>query len=193
MDESQILSKIIRNRRSIYPSVYTGETVEDEVVWQLLELANWAPNHRKTEPWRFQVFAGEGKKRLAEYLLDYYKQNTEEQDWSEIKMKKIYDKPIKSSHVIAICMQRDTLERLPEWEELSAVACAVQNMWLGCSALGLASYWSSPSSMIKARTFLDLEEGQRCLGLFYIGVPIPGLESKSTRGDIREKTNWRTI
>jgi nitroreductase len=33
--------------------------------------------------------------------------------------------------------------QLPEWEEVSAVACAVQNMWLAGTAAGVHGYWSS--------------------------------------------------
>ena len=192
MHRDNTLNHIIKNRRSIYPSMYTGEVVGTEVIEQLLENANWAPNHKKTEPWRFIVFGGEGKKELADYLLAYYKMKTPESDWSEIKMKKIHSKPIISSHVIAICMQRDEDERVPEWEEIAAVSCAVQNMWLTASDLGLASYWSSPSSIQNGQAFLGLKEGQRCLGLFYIGVPKPEAPRTSVRGPISSKVEWRS-
>ena len=41
-------------------------------------------------------------------------------------------------------MQRDPGERIPEWEELASVACAVQNMWLSATSYGIGAYWSSP-------------------------------------------------
>lgn len=191
MKKSSTLNQIIANRRSIYPSMYTGEIVEKEVIEQLLENANWAPNHKKTEPWRFIVFEGKGKERLADYLLSYYKKQTPAEEWSDIKMKKIHSKPIVSSHVIAICMQRDSEMRLAEWEEIAAVSCAVQNMWLTASDMGLATYWSSPSSIQNAHSFLQLEEGQRCLGLFYIGMPKPEAPRSSSRRPIESKVQWR--
>lgn len=35
------------------------------------------------------------------------------------------------------------LQENPEWEEMCAVACAVQNMYLMATSLGVAGYWSS--------------------------------------------------
>lgn len=183
---------IIRTRRSIYPNMYTGEIVPNDVIKILLESANWAPTHKKTEPWRFIVFEQNGKSALANYLVDYYKNHTPKDQWSDIKMKKIYEKPIQSSHVIAICMKRDSMERLPEWEEIAAVSCAVQNLWLAATEFGLAGYWSSPSSMINGSEFLQLEEGERCLGIFYLGVPLDDIPNTGVRAPIEDKVRWRS-
>jgi hypothetical protein len=42
--------------------------------------------------------------------------------------------------MIAIGMKRRALaeKEMPEWEEMCAVACAVQNLWLAATARGLA-------------------------------------------------------
>ena len=57
-----------------------------------------------------------------------------------------------TSHVICICLNRSQEDFIPEWEEISAVAMSVQNMWLTCSANNLGCYWSSP----KIISMLDL-------------------------------------
>lgn len=46
---------------------------------------------------------------------------------------------------IAIYVKKDPKpgKAMPEWEETAAVSCAVQNMWLMATALGLAGYWTS--------------------------------------------------
>ena len=46
---------------------------------------------------------------------------------------------------------------------IEAVACAVQNMWLSCTTLGIGSYWSSPKSIIEAKEFLGLDENEKCI------------------------------
>ncbi|MCB0704536.1 MAG: nitroreductase [Saprospiraceae bacterium] len=163
------LNNIIRTRRSIYPKQYSERPIEQAVLQEILENANWAPTHKKTEPWRFIVFEGANRQHLSDYLGNYYLANTPAEKQSEIKLKNIRIKPVQASIVIAICMQRDPEERLPEWEEVAAVASAVQNMWLSCTAYGIGAYWSSPSSIIKAGEFLQLASGERCLGLFYMG------------------------
>jgi len=54
----------------------------------------------------------------------------------------------------------------PEWEEISAVAMAVQNMWLACTALEIGAYWSSPSLINHLDEFFNFNEGESCLGFF---------------------------
>ena len=39
--------------------------------------------------------------------------------------------------IVAVTMVPDPNERIPEIEEVEAVACAVQSMYLTCAALGL--------------------------------------------------------
>ena len=189
MNTLQSAEGIIRQRRSIYPANYTGEKISDEIILQLLDLANQAPNHKKTEPWRFVIYSGEGLLKLSEFESKAYWENTSADNFSEIKFKKTKNKALRSSHVIAICMQT-TPELLPEWEEIAAVACAVQNLWLACCSSGLACYWSTPKYAIGQVPFFNLDAGQKCLGLFYIGVPQDDLAPKSGRKPIENKIKW---
>ncbi len=188
----QSISEIMQRRRAVFPKTYIpGKPIERAVIQQLLDNANWAPTHRLTEPWRFQVFHSlESRQALSDMVADFYKRNTPAALFSEEKMKKSADKPLLSGAVIAIIMQRDPEARVPEWEEIASVAMAVQNMWLSCTALGLGCYWSTPKAALEANDFLGLGPGQRCLGLFYLGwhdmPPLPG-----KRSPITEKTTWR--
>jgi nitroreductase len=187
--EADQLNQLIKKRRSIYPEAYIEKSIDRSIIVQILENANWAPNHKHTAPWRFKVFRGKSLERLADYLGQWYKDNTPEEAFSAMKLKKTQQKPLRSGCVIAICMQRDPEERLPEWEEIAAVACAVENMWLSCTAYGIGCYWSSPESILQAHDFLQLNEGERCLGLFYMGYhELPGMESK--REPIENKVVW---
>ncbi len=190
MDNFDQLTQIIRSRRSVFPPMFSGEKIADEEVMELLENANWAPNHKKTEPWRFRVFNGPSLQKLSDYLGDYYEKNTPPEAFSQKKLEKTRKKPLMCSHIIAICMQRDPEERLPEWEELSAVSCAVMNLWLSVTAKGFGGYWSSPKAILEADEFLELEKGEQCWGLFYLGIPKEGLELKGDRGNIEEKVKW---
>ena len=183
------VNELIQKRRSVYPISYIDKPIPKEIIEQILENANWAPNHRQTEPWRFIVFRGEGRKRLSKYLGNYYKKNTPEDKFLEGKYQKTLEKPLQSSCVIAICMQRDEAERVPEWEEIAATACAVQNMYLTCTAYGIGCYWSSPKSIIEGNDFLKLQPGQRCLGLFYMGYH--NQEAfRPRRRPVADKTRW---
>lgn len=183
------LSELIRSRRSVFPNMYNDRPIAEEVLAGILENANWAPTHRRTEPWRFHIFRGPARRRLADYLADHYRQNTPADQVSEVKLRKAMEKPLQADTVIAICMQRDPEERIPEWEEVAAVACAVQNMWLTCTAHGIGSYWSSPRAMLEAGEWLGLPEGQRCLGVFYMGHYDPA-PLQGRREPVSDKIKW---
>lgn len=186
------LGELIRRRRAIFPKSYLYERPVDRVLLeQVLENANWAPTHKRTEPWRFQVFhSAESRNRLGDYLSGFYRQNTPAEAFSEEKMIKSGENPRRAGAVIAIILHREPAESIPEFEEIAAVAMAVQNMWLTCTALGLGSYWSTPKAALEAGDFLDLAPNERCLGLFYLGWhDMPEIAGK--RGDVAEKTIWR--
>ena len=57
MKKSEIVKEIIESRRSIFPKDYSGEDILEEI----LNSSNFAPNHKRTKPWRFRVFKGEEK------------------------------------------------------------------------------------------------------------------------------------
>ncbi|WP_235298314.1 nitroreductase family protein [Portibacter marinus] len=189
MSDFETITRIIQERRSVFPPMYEDKEIEDEVIRDILNNANWAPTHRKTEPWRFKILKGQKKSELAEFLVDHYKSHTPSEDFSSMKLKKTKKKVLKSAAVIAICMKRDPNESVPEWEEIAAVACAVQNMWLTCTTLGIGSYWSTPKSIEDLGGFLNLKEGEKCLGLFYMGFMKDAVYT-SERTSIENKVEW---
>ena len=186
------ISTLIHKRRAIFPKTYIqGKAIGRSVIEQILENANQAPTHRLTEPWRFQVFHSENsRKQLSAYMSDFFRKNTAPELFTEEKMQKAGENPLLAGAVIAIIMRRDPEARIPEWEEIASVAMAVQNMWLSCTAINLGCYWSSPKAALEANEFLGLGEGERCLGLFYMGWhEMPEIPGK--RGAVEEKVVWR--
>lgn len=187
------LTELIHERRSIFPLMFTGEKVDDELIMQLLQNANQAPTHKQTEPWRFHTITGAKLEALAQFFQVTYKTETRVEDFQGVKYRKLRKEIELSSHVIIISMQRDPEESLPEWEEIAAVACAVQNLFLSVTAAGLGGYWSSPGLMIDhIQKFINMEKGERCLGFFYLGVPQKNLDLKVEKGTLKDKIKWYT-
>ena len=178
---------LIKTRRSIFPEQFNSKEIDDETIDLLLESANWAPTHKKTEPWRFKIIRGDSKVRLGEFLAKKYKENTVK--FSEYKFKKLLKKPMLSSVVLLICMQRDHNESIPEWEEIAAVSMSVQNMWLTCYANNIGSYWSTPSFLKEYGDLINLNENETSLGFFFMGV-YNHKESPKLRDDINSKVDW---
>lgn len=190
MKESiSIVKNLLSERRTIKPDQYTGEPVDDHFINQILEQANWAPTHGYTEPWRFVVYKGEALKRLGAFMAKYDQGNPQAEDFNQMRYDRLANRPLKASHVIGIAMKPGTNPKIPEIEEVCAVAMAVQNMWLMAYSLGLGAYWSTGSIAFSEalRTFMGFDESHKTLGLFYIGKPaidnpkgrrISGVESK---------------
>ncbi|MEO9512179.1 MAG: nitroreductase [Flavobacteriaceae bacterium] len=178
---------VIKKRRSVFPKQYNDKPIAKDTLVKLLEAANWAPTHKKTEPWRFKVLMGDKKNELGEFLSNKYLEVVEKP--KSVKVKKLKENAVLSTAVITICMQRDSTESLPEWEELAATAMAVQNIWLGCTELGIGCYWSSPGLIKYMDEFFELADGERCLGFLYMGYYDDTAEP-STRTPIMEKVEW---
>jgi len=178
---------LIKERRSIFPQQYIDKPIAKETLEKILEAANWAPTHKKTEPWRFKVLTGEKKQELGIFLSNKYEEV--DPNPKQVTIKKLQFNPSSSGAVIAICMQRDPKESLPEWEEIASTAMAVQNMWLCCTELGIGSYWASPGLIKFMDEFFNLNEGERCLGFFYMGY-FEGDVISSARTPIANKVEW---
>lgn len=185
------INDLIRMRRTIYPEQFSQRKVHKEQLEVLLTNAQWAPTHGNTQPWRFKVFTETALERLSDFLGQTYLEITPKEQQNELKLAKLISRPLKSSVVIAICMARQKEERIPEIEEIEAVACAIQNLHLSCTAYGLGGFWSSPKLIYSTQMndFLAIGEKDKCLGLFYIGYPAIEWPS-SHRKPLEYNTEW---
>jgi nitroreductase len=192
MMEIEDFNRLIKNRRSIFPKDYTGEIVSDAFIHQLLENANWAPTHKLTEPWRFVVFTGDGLKNLADFQSECYKQVALLQgNFQEDRYEGLKKKPMESSHIIVIGMKRDEKQSVPEWEELGAVFCAIENMYLTASAYGVGCYLSTGgiTNFDEAKSFFGLGINDKLVGFLHVGIP-KGEIRPGNRKPIMEKVRW---
>lgn len=189
MNLSEPINTVIQNRRSVYPYQYeAGARVDDNIIHQILDNANHAPNHKKTAPWRFTVFTGEGLQRFADLQVQLYRKH--HGDENKIKIQKLADYPLMASHIIAIAMKR-TEGKLPEIEEVLAMGCAIENMYLTATAYGLGCYLTTGgiTYIEEAKAHFQLSATDKLIGFFYIGK-IKDLPSAISRHDVSEKVNW---
>lgn len=108
------------------------------------------------------------------------------------KLAKLIRRPKHASVVIAVSMKRQLEERIPEIEEIEAVACAIQNMHLTCTAYGLGGFWSTPQLIYSEQMneFLGLGLKDKCLGLFYIGYPAHPWPETTHRKPLEYNSSW---
>jgi nitroreductase len=185
-------NSLIKNRRSVFPKDYSGEKVDDAIIHQMLENANWAPTHKLTEPWRFVVFTGDGLKKLADFQSECYKEVTSVKgSFQQEKYEGLKIKPMESSHIIAVGMRRDEKKSLPEWEELGAVFCAIENMYITAMAYGIGCYLSTGgiTNFEEAKSFFGLGLEDKLCGFIHVGIPKSEVK-ESKRKPIGEKVKW---
>ncbi len=188
------LNEVIASRRSIYQQQYSGEQVDDAIVHQILKNANWAPTHKLTEPWRFIVFSGKGLAKLAQIQGEIYTKVTKaDNTFKEDRYQNLITKPMQSSHIISIGMKRDPKKSVPEIEEVGAVFCAVQNMYLTAAAYGVGAYLSTGGITYfeEAKEFFGLEKDDKLIGFFHLGMPRID-NPKGNRKPVESKVTWVT-
>ena len=187
----------IRTRRS--HGAVTDEPISMEVVSQILEAAAWAPNHHRTEPWRFAVFMGDGRRHLAEaihtgaYAAAEDIPESERQEDASKAANKVYRAPV----IVAVwtAVGRGLHKNPPAWEDHAAVAAALQNMALATHALGLGGFWKTgkPCTYPSVQKLLGLapDKGDQVMGFFYIGHKDPE-KGEPLRADPHwaENTKW---
>jgi nitroreductase len=169
-EKFKIAAEVIKNRRTIKPAKMNGKMIPDEHVMELLRLADWAPTHKHTEPWRFFVYAGKKAKEFALAHAELYK-STSGREFQQEKYNKILGNGNNVSHIIVSAMKRDAEKRIPETEEICSTAAAIENILIGAAAMGIAGYWSTGGMAHKDefKKFLGLSDDDLVIGIIYLG------------------------
>src|SRR5438874_5941596 len=148
----EVFADLIRTRRT--HKSFGPDPVAPETLDQLLELARWAPNHHRTNPWRFRVVGPETLARLKEAAGPAEAPKLERAQ----------------TLVLASCVLSGDLKQ--DEEDICATACAIYTVLLAAHARGLAGYWRTPRVLrTKAgREAVGLSDGERFLGLIHLGT-----------------------
>ncbi len=189
-EELQAITKVIRERRSVPPLKMNGKKIEKSIVLSILENANFAPNHGRTQPWRFFIFSEESKTKLANFQSDLYKSKNEG-NFDNSKYEKLKQMPLHASHVIGIALKRQDSQKIPFLEEVEAVACAVQNMQLTAKANNVSAFWSTGGVTYYPETKLEfgLNDNDHFLGFLYLGYSDESLP-EFNRKPIEDLIEW---
>lgn len=185
------LWEAIKGRRSI--GKMKAQVPPRESIEKLLEAANWAPSHYRTEPWKFFVLTGAARERLGEAMAAIVRDTlTEpESDESAARLQKEKNKPLRSPVVIAVATQSSEDTRVVEIEQIEAVACAVQNMMLVAHEMGLGTIWRTGGITYEPRLkeFFELKPDEHLLGFIYVGYP-DQVVKPGIRKPVAEKIIW---
>jgi nitroreductase len=159
-------AELVRTRRTSM-IVHPDREVPVELIAELCGLATWAPNHKKTWPWRFAVFTGDGRARLGATMADEMERAG---FGDETKRAKTRTKYLRTPATLVVgCAPH--ADPMLDAENRDAVAAGIQNLLLGATTLGLASFWSTPA-LTRPPAVLELcgfDAGDRLVGIVYLG------------------------
>jgi nitroreductase len=170
-----------------------GKKIDNSIVRQLLELADWAPTHGHTEPWRFVVYSGDAVQQFCHDHAELYKTNTSEEKFLTANYEKLKHQGDNLSHIILVYMKRGNNPKIPAQEEMSAVSCAVENFLLGASTLNIAVLWGSGGMTYNPamKKYLGLAEEDIMMGLLYLGYTDEPFKEGKRIVPLTEKIIWK--
>lgn len=141
---------------------------------RLIEAATWAPNHHLTQPWRFEVLAGDERVRFGDHLAAWIAGDAGPSDRTPRLAESTRTK-LQRSPVIVVVIQQGAAAAGAErtLEDYAACCCATQNLLLAAHAEGLAAKWSTGAmaGWAAARNYFGLGPDDRIVAYVYIGYP----------------------
>jgi nitroreductase len=131
------LDRLIRTRRTSM-LVDIDRPVPHELVERLCGLAQWAPNHKRTWPWRFALVEGDARRDLGNLIADAMQAMGDPAD----KVVKTRGKYLRTPTTLVVGSAPGD-SPLRTAENRDATAAGIQNLMLGATSAGLATYWGS--------------------------------------------------
>lgn len=196
-EEIDVVMRAIRERRSMGVARLRPDPVPPALIRTALEAADWAPSHGETEPWRFTVYTGEGRRALGEAFAEAYRRAaTETGDFREAtfaaQRERVWASPVWISLGLEPALRPDGSPKMGLEEEALALSGAVLNLHLVANAQGLAGMWLSQGVMVDPHVaaFVGLDAPYaRLMGFFVLGWPnIPWPSGE--RRPLDEKVRW---
>lgn len=177
------------NNRVMLPRVDTERRVSRDEIEELIELAVRAPNHHRTDPWRFYVVTGDALEKIAQAMAD------EAVEGGAEAVRAIDDARAKVARapviVVFTCVPDSENPKVVEAEETVSVAMAMENFLIGAFAKGLgAMLRTGPAAYHPSmRQHLDLQMNETVVGLVYLGYPVAD-RPRTERRPAAELTRW---
>mmetsp|Transcript_4 Transcript_4/g.11 ORF Transcript_4/g.11 Transcript_4/m.11 type:complete len:259 (-) Transcript_4:186-962(-) len=140
---------LIRTRRTINDFEPTLPPGWDDALTRAITAATYAPNHKRTEPWRFHLLGPEAVRRVCELNAELV---TEKK--GEAAGEKKLERWLKMPGWLVVTCVRDgdeggatsSMDGNPAGlarENYAAVCCAVQNLCLSLHAEGIGTKWTT--------------------------------------------------
>ena len=158
--------RAVRQRRTVHD--FEQRPVPPAIVDEALEAARWAPNHHRTEPWRFYLLGEKAQQAIADRNAEIVAAARGERV-AEVKRRRWLEMP---GWLVMTVSRSD--ETLRAQEDYAACCCAAQNLMLALWAAGIGMKWTT-GAVVRTSAFARIvgfdERAERVVGLFWYGYP----------------------
>lgn len=149
---------------------------------EILDAASRAADHGNLKPWRFKVYEGEARSQVGQVYWHHAKSEVEQ--LSEDKADAFIKKAFRAPTILLVYADLVEHPKVPEFEQLMAVAASAQQALLGLNALGYAGIWRTGPAVftVEAKRLLGLRDNQHVVGLIYVGTASAEVKSVDDTG-----------
>lgn len=188
----ETIATVIRNRRTTKATAMNGQQIPNEQIDQLMSLADHAPTHGRTEPWRFMIYTGTSLEKFCNDHAQLYWDNTPEESRLAQTFENLKHQGNMVSHLVVTLMKRTEPTKIPLMEEYAATSAAMQNILLGAEALGLAAIWSTGGMALKQpmKDYFSLSADDFVVGFIYLGYSDQPKKEAQRNIPLTEKVTW---
>jgi nitroreductase len=156
----------LKSRRTVH--FFQPGDVPVALIYDAIEIARWAPNHRLTEPWHFYLLGKDTIGKVIELITDIKSSGKSDPNRDAV-LKRLRAVP---GWLVVTCKVSE--DPLLQQEDYAACACAIQNMMLYLWQAGIGVKWTTGNVVRDERFFellgLDMNE-EMVVGLFWYGFP----------------------
>lgn len=159
-----------------------------EQLQRIIEAGARAPDHGRLAPWRFVVIEGAARDRLGNAMAESLRARDAAADEAQLQRER--EKVTRAPVIIAVAAHTKPGHKVPESEQVLAVAAAVENMFLTAHALGYGAMWKTGPSAYDARvkTALGLAVEDQVVAFLYLGTT--AMVGKARPGLIEDRVQW---
>jgi nitroreductase len=148
-----------------------GPTAEQ--IAKLLEAAARAPDHGRLKPWRFIAVNGAERESFADAVA----QSRRDQfaDYSDEQMELERVKVRRSPYIlVAGCVVRKDIPKVPAIEQVIAAGAAVENLLLAAADLGLGAMWKTGPAAYSTRVkaAVGLQADDHIVAIIHLGTAV---------------------
>lgn len=176
--------EMLLKRRSVPPKDLLEPGPTPGQLEAILTAAARVPDHGKLTPWRFIVFEGEGRARLADAIGRVRSATRPDPEKQALERERLTTPPV----TVAVISAARSHPKIPEWEQVLSAGAACMNLIVAANALGFATVWLTEWYGYDAQALeaIGVRPGEKLAGFIHIGTPraIPEDRARPALGQV---------